>query len=550
MKPIFWLVLALSLGRAFGADTTTVYTWDSPDKRYRAVWSVDTIHTFSTFKIVSLADPGAPPLLEGGDGGPAPDAPQPAMVGVWSSDGRRLAVYSITKGQSAGYWLGADLYALQDSGPNSHAKFDQVVNETKATPASLESDVTESLASLQSSIGQMDFGAFTVDACRWKPNQLVEMDCQMNFAAESKDGLPRFPYHAKWTVTNRLTDNGFEYVGISPISYTRLDIYGKEGAWQTLPITDQDRLRIAVRLNMPDQVSALLAKGVDPNKETGDNLAALAAEVKGAQELALLLKTGVDINLRAARGLSSMEWAILANDPVILEEMLTGKPSRESDSSFDVYEMLISTLPRTETHADVVGKLGPVDAEAAFLKKLPMLVAAKYDINASDEKSGKTALMLAVENHFSPRLIQAMVAAGADPHKKDGEGKSAVDIAVDTRQLPTLRLLDTGHRYADLLKSYVIPAMSALVGTWADGDDMYLVLSADGTGNLASMLACKLTWKEVNGIAKIEFHALKTSDPKGNFAGTAQLGADSDTLVLTLDGPGQHPETLHREESK
>ncbi len=177
-----------------------------------------------------------------------------------------------------------------------------------------------------------------------------------------------------------------------------------------------------------------MAKGVDPNKDPADNLAALAAQVNGAPELALLLAKGVDINRNPTGRSWSMDSAILARDPVVLEEMLTGKPSLANDSSFDVYEILTSSLPRTEAYADMLGSHGPVDDEAAFVRKLKLswrrnMTSMQRTPNRQD------AIILAVEAHFSTKLIQALLDAGADPNKKNAAGKSAVDIAADTRSV-------------------------------------------------------------------------------------------------------------------
>ena len=190
--------------------------------------------------------------------------------------------------------------------------------------------------------------------------------------------------------------------------------------------TDQDRLHDAVDQRRTDMASALLAKGVDPNKDPHDNLAALAAFRNSAPMLALLLKAGVDINRNPTGNSWSMDCAIAAPDPNVLEEMLTGKPNAASDSAFDVYEDLTSTLPRQEAYADLLGKRRPVDEEAAFLRKLSMLIAAKYDINDADDKTGKTALILAVDAHFSAMLVWALHSAGADSYQKDKDGKSAL----------------------------------------------------------------------------------------------------------------------------
>jgi hypothetical protein len=550
MKRVFWLVLALSMGRAFGADQTTEYTSDSPDGRFHIVWSIDSARKISKMNIVSSAAPAGPPLFwEIGDA-PVMDGTHPPFVDVWWSNGSRLAIYEIGPGKSVGAQAVARFYAWQEARPNSPARFVSVTNNPNVYPVVLEDEVTDRVQAEVPDVGQFNSGGYNTTT-RWKASRTIETDCQMDFWVEAKSGHSKRHYDTKWTATNELTADGFVFREMGPISYALRDSSDKDEAWQTLPITDQDWLRIAVRLNNEGAASVSLAKGVNPNDDKVANLAALAARKSEADILALLLKANVDINRNPGGRWWSLDNAIIAKDPRILEEMLKGKPDGKSETSSDLYSSLVWTMPRTEAYADLLGAHGPVDDEAAFLHKLQLLADAKYDLNDADGKSGKTALILAVEAHFSTKLIQAMLVAGADPNKKDATGKSAADIAADTRQLAVLRLLDTRHSYADLLKGYEIPVNSPLVGTWTAGDDMYLTLSADGTGNLASMFASLLTWQENQGVAEIEFHPLQARDPNLHMTGSAKLGADKDTLLLTINGPGApQQETLHRDKSK
>jgi hypothetical protein len=550
MKRLFWLVFALGLGRAFGADATIEYASDSPDKRFHIVWSINPARKISNMKIVSSTDPAGKPLFEEIGDAPATDGTRPPFVDVWWSNDSRLAIYQIGTETGVGTQAVARFYAWQEARQDSPARFVPITNNPKVYPVFMEDEVTDRVIAQVPDAGQFLSGGFHTTN-RWKASRAIETDCRMDFWIESKSGHAKRHYDTKWTATNQLTADGFVFGDLGPISYALRDSADKEGAWLTLPITDQDWLRIAVRLNQEGNVSVLLNKGVNPNADPVANLAALAARKSEAEVLVCLLRAKVDLNRNPGGRWWSVENAILAKDPGILQEMLKGKPDGKSETSSDLYEDLVWTMPRTEAYADTLGKYGPVDDEAAFLRKLQLLVAAKYDINAADEKTGKTALVLAVEAHFSTKLIQAMLTAGADPNKKDGEGKSAADIAADTQQLPVLRLLDTRHHYVDLLKSYEIPANSPLVGTWTAGEDMYLTLSADGTGNLASMFASLLTWKEKQGVAEIEFHPLQARDPNLRMTGSAKLGADKDTLLLTMNGPGRPlEETLHRDKSK
>ena len=52
-------------------------------------------------------------------------------------------------------------------------------------------------------------------------------------------------------------------------------------------------------------------------------------------------------------------------------------------------------------------------------------------------------------------------------------------------------------------------------------------------------------------MAEIEFHVEPANRPDAGFIGSAKLGADKDTPVLTMDGPGRPlKQTLHRDKSK
>ncbi len=67
----------------------------------------------------------------------------------------------------------------------------------------------------------------------------------------------------------------------------------------------------------------------------------------------------------------------------------------------------------------------PTQAEARFR----LLQAAGVDLNAQDHR-GVTPLMIACRYYYRPKLVATLLALGADPSKRDDEGKTALDYLI------------------------------------------------------------------------------------------------------------------------
>ncbi len=67
----------------------------------------------------------------------------------------------------------------------------------------------------------------------------------------------------------------------------------------------------------------------------------------------------------------------------------------------------------------------PTQAEARFR----LLQAAGVDLNAQDHR-GVTPLMVACRYYYRPKLVATLLALGADPSKRDDNGKTALDYLI------------------------------------------------------------------------------------------------------------------------
>ncbi len=102
------------------------------------------------------------------------------------------------------------------------------------------------------------------------------------------------------------------------------------------------------------------------------------------------------------------------------------------------------------------------------------------------------------------RLLETLLAAGADPYSKPGGSKSAVETAAEMRDIPLLRMLDSGHQQKALLAEYTPPANSPFIGIWSNEQGEFatvsLVINDEGLAilGMAVMSAGWLPWKIID----------------------------------------------------
>jgi len=523
-------ILSLCAGLAQGDDT---FTWDSPHHLYRAINKQNDTYHISDTQITSLADSTARPLFEmGGDS--AASVFLPRVHGFWSDDDSQLILVSGRKANSGD--LALDCQIIEKDAQTS--RFGLKSSGYRPTPAPVEEEASDRLLALFPESKSHTVSGYSLLSCRWTGEKILEIENQLDVSVEDVAHSVH-NCRTKWTASLQVTDKGLLTTDLGPIVYATLDPQHQPGAWQTLPVTDQDRLRIAVRLGQIDKVTDLLKKGINPNGYADISLLSIAI---GRDDLSMadaLLKAGASVNPSVSVPEPPLALAMMTPDSRIFDLIMAAHPSPAHDSSEDAYFDLYSGLGMHSGPLQALDpKMNPKAsvALAELERRLSVLKAAGFDINAADDKTGETILITAVKDHAALPILQTLVAVGANPTQRNKAGKSSADLAADEKEIDVLRFLDVDHSHAAFLDDHDIPAGSPFVGSWGRGDDMEgLELKTDGSGVYASMLACNVAWKQSGDVASLELVPMKGNLPNGTtLKGTARVTSDGKKLKLEL----------------
>jgi ankyrin repeat protein len=517
------------------------FSWVSPGKHFTATYAVDPGSDSSSFKITDMETSPPTNLMEGGGSAPALWALSPAVAGFWSSDEKTLFLMSVQKTEMNYLQVYGDVWRFSPTAEGSHDPYPHFEDIQQQYPDALNGEVGDKLLTLDPKLPFLLFGLNGTVACRWKSPNLLELDNQQMIQTSSSDRKSSRDYLAQWTTESEVGASGFKTVGMSPIRYAPLDAKGKPGQWKEFPQTDQDRLRIAIRAGEQEETARLLAKGVNPNADSVASLPAIACESNQAAILDLLIKAGADINRSKPPRPAPLVFAVAATDPAILDKLLEAHPRPSVADSALAYRIAIGGMAEE-------AQGGPRDISEPVVHRLEALAKAGIDINAPDPASGQTPLILAVRFFAPPSFVKKMLALGANPALRGKDGQSAIDIARTTKQTASLQQLDPTHSPANT--SPLIPANSPFIGTWQKSDHMLMItLRADGSGALSTLFPGVITWKVVNGIAKMEINLPGANRPGVAFYATGQMDNDGRALrFICKELTGSNAELLEKAE--
>lgn len=204
----------------------------------------------------------------------------------------------------------------------------------------------------------------------------------------------------------------------------RWDWWGRTPLWATV---DYNTLPRGGRSDRPsvdqtsglDLIRILLAKGANPNAQL--KLQAPLRAVGPDRGADLLMGVGMTPLARAARG-GDYEAAELLLKAGALPDLPLGREWR--DTIGGITPLMIAAGLGAQVN-DTRGKL--VTQEQA-LKTVKVLIAAKADVNARDDR-GNTAIMGAVFRGWND-VLTTLIEAGADPYQANNAGKTALDAAL------------------------------------------------------------------------------------------------------------------------
>lgn len=164
-----------------------------------------------------------------------------------------------------------------------------------------------------------------------------------------------------------------------------------------------------------------------------------------------------DINLQLWDGSTSLTCAIRDKDKtrtdVILQrkecDVLTQEHSEktallvaEQTGNTALVDGLIKGISFNQTYSQGrnIVMLAAASGLTNLVQRLLTIAPNQFDINAQ-EKNGDTALTLAVSKHNNPRLVEALMKAGANPFIKNKSGWDALMVASDKQFLGLYELM-------------------------------------------------------------------------------------------------------------
>jgi ankyrin repeat protein len=270
-------------------------------------------------------------------------------------------------------------------------------------------------------------------------------------------------------------DEFLSYAGSAWAVMALLAALPAEAPARALPAAAKDPAPLWVRTALfgtPQQLTALLDHGLDPNSKTAKGTTLLMMVAADAHKVRMLLARGADAEARAPSGQDALTIAAASRDtapalrylldagaevdaPAALR--MKNSPLLFAAMSGDLgnVKLLLAhganpsgALAQAVTfgYPDIVRALIAAGAPAKLTESsginllhwavitnhpavIPALVAAGVPINAKDE-SGYTPLMYAATIDFGDTAsLKALLKAGADPNLRNGDGRNALEQA-------------------------------------------------------------------------------------------------------------------------
>ena len=201
-------------------------------------------------------------------------------------------------------------------------------------------------------------------------------------------------------------------------------------------------------------VEILLEGGADPNFSlSNDDAALLWAVGEGQVEMVRrLLAAGADPNVCEEDGETPMLWATGSENlelmQLLYEAGATVQPRASGrlplweaarDGKLETVQWLLAHGANIDARNEGRVTALHISIEEGEIEVALALIAAGADVNVQTSNLNRdTPLILAAKLGHVPRLIEALLDAGADPMVRDAAGRSAIDCAADCEELRVL----------------------------------------------------------------------------------------------------------------
>jgi ankyrin repeat protein len=254
-------------------------------------------------------------------------------------------------------------------------------------------------------------------------------------------------------------------------------------------------------------VACLLATAVfvTVTRAAGDAPLTKAVKAGDVQAVHALIKAGTDINVRSGDGSTPLLWAVSNSNVEVARALVAAKASVDTPNDFGVTPLLhasrigdaamVELLLRAGANPSKAHPEGETPLQAASragsVQAVRLLLARGADVNAAEKFQGTTALMYAAaEGHTE--VIGLLMEAGADPNKqghitslttrKNADhptgGFSALMFAARNGQEEAVRRLVA--KGADMNLKNGDGASAMMIAIWNDRFDMAATLAELG----------------------------------------------------------------------
>ncbi len=316
-------------------------------------------------------------------------------------------------------------------------------------------------------------------------------------------------------------------------------------------------LHSAARYGALTAAQFLLERGADPNvkDESGNTPLHLASTFRHDDIIDLLIRHQADVNMLNAQGQAPLILASMYGDAESIKSLLAGEAKKDITDANGNTPLHIAAIYRNHENLDEILKANPeIDAinpegytplhlavrrsdnekvvelllqhetdlnipdptgKNALLASvgsnqkdyIRMLVSKGIDINSQDE-NGNTALHYPLSNvirdkrylPYSKEMVKILMEEGADPHIKNNEGKSPMDLSRESGENELIDLLSSQEQSLEELEGQAfteqLPPNGSNGQHGLDGNKMLIIT----TPKYAKVLDEYIAWKIKRGL--------------------------------------------------